>query len=71
MITLCVILMICVFGKLIGVAIRLAWGFTKILFGFIFLPLVIVGLIFAGLATFALPILLLVGIYALIAPSAT
>ena len=37
-------------------------GVTKVLFTFIFFPLILIGLVMAGLMYIALPILLVVGI---------
>ena len=52
------LLMIAVFGKLIFFAVKMTWGVTKILF----FPLILIGLVMAGLMYIALPILLVVGI---------
>ena len=57
------ILMIMVFGKLIGFAIRAAWGISKVLVTLVFLPLILIGL--GGLIYLALPILIVVGLVAL------
>ncbi len=66
MITLFVILMITVFAKMIGLAFRATWGLTKIFFGLIFLPLTLIGLVIGGLVSFAVPILVIMGIVMLI-----
>ena len=55
------ILMIWIFGKLIGFAFRAAWGVTKILFTFLFLPVVLIALVIGGLIYIALPLLLIIG----------
>ncbi len=55
-------LMLIVFGKMIGLAFRAAWGVTKIFFGLIFLPVIIIGLVIAGFMYLALPILAIAGI---------
>ena len=60
-----VILMIMVFGKLIGFAIRAAWGISKVLVTLVFLPLILIGLVLGGLIYLALPILIVVGLVAL------
>lgn len=60
------VLFVCIFGRLIFFAFRLAWGFTKVLFTLILLPLVLVGILLAGLTWLALPILIIVGIVSLI-----
>lgn len=56
------LLMIAVFGKLIFFAVKMTWGVTKILFTLVFLPLFLIGLVFAGLMYIAIPILLIAGI---------
>ena len=57
--------MIMVFGKLIGFAIRAAWGISKVLVTLVFLPLILIGLVLGGLIYLALPILIVVGLVAL------
>ena len=59
------VLMIIVFGKLIGVAIRAAWGISKILVSFVFLPMILIGLVVGGLIYLAFPILIVVGLICL------
>lgn len=59
------ILMIMVFGKLIGFAIRAAWGISKVIVTLVFLPLILIGLVLGGLIYLALPILLVVGLVTL------
>lgn len=56
-----------VFGKMIGFAFRATWGLTKILFSVVFLPLILIGLVFGGLLYIAFPVLLVVGLVSLIA----
>lgn len=65
-----VILMLVVFGKLLVFAIKASWGVIKILFTIIFLPLILIGLVIAGLTSVALPILLVIGLISLIASHA-
>ncbi|MGN8631051.1 hypothetical protein ACTNEW_05565 [Blautia sp. HCP3S3_G3] len=60
------ILMIWIFGKLIGFAFRAAWGVTKILFTFLFLPVVLIALVIGGLIYIALPLLLIIGVVGMI-----
>lgn len=60
------ILMLVVFGKLLFFAIKAAWGITKILLYIVFLPLILIGLVVAGLIYVAIPILIIVGIVALV-----
>ncbi len=62
------LLMIVVFGKLIWLAMRAAWGITKVLFSIIFLPIVLIVLALSGLMVVALPILIIVGLAALLIP---
>ena len=57
--------MIMVFVKLIGFAIRAAWGISKVLVTLVFLPLILIGLVLGGLIYLALPILIVVGLVAL------
>lgn len=60
------LLMLAVFGRLVGLAIRMAWGITKLVCSFLLLPLILIGLVFAGLIYLALPILIIVGIVSLV-----
>lgn len=66
MITLFCILMVLVFGRLIVLAFQAAWGLTKILFGFIFSPLILIMLVFCGMMYLAVPILVIAAIALLI-----
>ncbi|MDC7279263.1 MULTISPECIES: hypothetical protein [Pseudobutyrivibrio] len=61
------VLFFMVFGKMIGFAFRATWGLTKILFSVVFLPLILIGLVFGGLLYIAFPVLLVVGLVSLIA----
>ncbi|MFR2774346.1 MAG: hypothetical protein ACLTBR_00770 [Anaerostipes sp.] len=56
------ILMFVIFGKLIFFAFRAAWGITKILFTLVLLPVILIGLVFGGLISIALPLLMIIGI---------
>lgn len=60
------ILMLIIFGKILGFAIRASWGLIKILFTIVLLPLILVGLVIAGLIYLAVPLLLIVGVCATI-----
>lgn len=60
------ILMVGIFGKLIGLAFKMTWGITKILFTLVFLPVILIGLVIAGLISIALPLLVVIGIITLI-----
>ncbi|QFJ56040.1 hypothetical protein [Pseudobutyrivibrio xylanivorans] len=64
------ILFFAVFGKMIGFAFRATWGLLKVLLVIVFLPLILVGLVFGGLLYIAFPILIIVGIISLIANAA-
>ena len=66
MITLFIILMIAVFARMIGFAFRFTWGMAKVFFGLIFLPVMLIGLVVSGLVTFAIPILVIMGIVMLV-----
>ena len=63
-----IILMFLIFGKLIGFAVKAAWGISKVVCTIVLLPLFLVGMVFAGLIGIALPILLVVGVVSLILP---
>lgn len=60
-----IILMFGVFGKLIVFAFRATWGVTKVLFTIVLLPIVLICMVIGGLITFALPILLIIGVMTL------
>lgn len=61
------ILMFMIFGKILKFALKAAWGISKFVVSLVFLPLLLVVLVFQGLLFLALPILLIVGIISLIA----
>ncbi|MCR4789170.1 MAG: hypothetical protein K5888_11330 [Lachnospiraceae bacterium] len=52
--------------RLMGFAIRLGWGAIRIAFFLVFLPAAILVLIFGGLVSVALPVLIIIGIIGLI-----
>ena len=56
-----VILMLAVFGKLRVFSLKASWGIAKILLTVVFLPVLLVGMAFAGLMVVALPAVLIVG----------
>jgi hypothetical protein len=60
------VLMIVVFGKILKFAIKATWSIAKIMVTLVFLPVILVGLVLAGLLTLALPILVVIGIVAFI-----
>ncbi|MBP5594354.1 hypothetical protein [Pseudobutyrivibrio sp.] len=61
------ILFFMIFGKMIGFAFRATWGILKIGLFIVFLPLILVAMVFGGLLYIAFPILIIVGIASLIA----
>lgn len=64
------ILLILIFGKLLIFAIKASWGLAKILLSVLIFPLVLVGLVAAGLIYIAFPVLLIVGFVSIFAPRA-
>ena len=60
------ILMLAVFGKLLVFGIKVGWGIMKILLTVGFLPVIMTGMVLGGLLSLAFPILIVVGIIALI-----
>ena len=61
------ILFFMIFGGLIGLAFRATWGIFKIMTYIVFLPIILVLLVFGGFIYIAFPILLIVGLISLIA----
>ena len=55
-----------IFGKLIWLAVKAAWGISKIVFSIVFLPVVVLVLFFSGLVYVALGLLVVIGIVSLI-----
>ena len=62
------ICMIWIFGKLFIFGVKVAWGISKLLLTVVFLPLILIGMVIGGLMSIAFPILIIVGIVALVAP---
>lgn len=60
------VLLFGIFGKLIWLAVKAAWGISKIVFSIVFLPVVVLVLFFSGLVYVALGLLVVVGIVSLI-----
>ena len=60
------ILMMAVFGEYNWIAGRLAWGLWKIVITIIFFPILMVILALSGLVMLAIPILIVVGIIAVV-----
>ena len=59
------ILLIAVFGEVLAFAIKMAWGITKIVFGVIVLPIILVVLAVCGLIYIAIPLLAIIGLISL------
>lgn len=59
-----IILMFVVFGKILKFAVKATWSIAKIVVSLVFLPLILIGLVLSGLIALALPILVVVGIFA-------
>lgn len=60
------VLLFGIFGKLIWLAVKAAWGISKIVFSIVFLPVVVLVLFFSGLVYVALGLLVVIGIISLI-----
>lgn len=60
------ILMAIIFGRLAYFAFSLAWGFTKVIFTLILMPISLILCIFGGLIKLAFPVLIIIGIISLI-----
>ena len=61
-----IILLLGVFGKILGFAIRAAWGISKIIVTIFLIPLCLVILVLQGLLYVALPVLAVVGLLAIL-----
>lgn len=57
-----IILFFGIFGRMIGFAFKATWGIFKVMTFLVFLPLILVGLVFGGLIYIAFPILVVVGL---------
>ena len=64
---LSLVLFTMVFGKLLVFAFKVGWGILKIAVYLVFLPVIVLMLIFGGLFYLALPIMLIAGIMGLAA----
>ena len=60
------VLLFGMFGKLIWLAVKAAWGISKIVFSIVFLPVVVLVLFFSGMVYVALGLLVAIGIVSLI-----
>lgn len=61
-----IILMIVVFGKILGLAIKAAWGISRIIVTLVMMPMILIGLMLSGLLALALPLLIVVGFVAFV-----
>ena len=50
-----------IFGKLFFFGMRAAWSISKLLITIVFLPVILLGMVFGGLLYLAFPILLIIG----------
>ena len=50
------------FGKMIGFAFRASWSIMKVMLVIVFLPAILMVLLFGGLIYIALPILIIIGL---------
>lgn len=57
-----IILMFIIFGKILWFAVKAAWGISKIVCWVVLLPVLLLGLLIAGLVKIALPVLLIIGV---------
>lgn len=57
-----IILMFWIFGKLLVLSVKAAWGLSKIVCTLVFLPVALIALVVGGLVWLALPLLVVVGI---------
>ena len=65
MMTLFIIGILILAVKLFFFAIKMAWGLTKVVAFVVFLPVILLGMVFGGLLYLAFPILLIIGILSL------
>ena len=56
-----------IFGKLFCFGLNAAWGISKFVLTIVFLPVVLIVMVIAGLIKIALPLLLVIGLVSLIA----
>ncbi len=57
---LLMILMFAVFGRMFVFALRCTWGITKMALFFVFLPLIIAGLVISGIVSLIIPAIFVV-----------
>lgn len=68
MITIFVIGILIFVFKMIGLAMRAAWGITKGLLVIVIFPMLLVGLFLAGITAVAVPVLIIVCLAAMLSP---
>lgn len=61
------VLIFAIFGKLLVFAVKATWGITRIIVTIVLFPLILVAMVFAGLFTLVLPILIIVGLISMFA----
>ena len=63
---LCTILLLVIFFKILGLAIKLSFGILKILLYLVFFPGIVLALIFSGVFVVAIPLLIIAGLLSLV-----
>lgn len=67
MITICTLgFMLYLFVKIGFFALKAAWGIGKIVLTIVFAPLILIGMIFSGLFTLVIPILIVILVVSMI-----
>lgn len=57
------VLLFAMFGNIFRFGLRMAWGFWQLALTIILFPLIVFGVLFAGIVQFALPFVLIYFIY--------
>lgn len=60
------ILLIIVFGKLVKLSVKAAWGITHVVLTLVIFPIILVMMVIGGLIYIALPILGIMGVIVLV-----
>lgn len=63
------ILMIAVICELVALSIKLTWGLVKIATYVLLLPIIMLVFAFSGLMVLAIPVLVIIGLVALLKPA--
>ena len=66
LLTLFIIMMLAVFGRLLVFAIRASWAIGRILVNLVFLPLTLILMVMGGLLHLAVPLLAIIGLRSLL-----